>query len=537
MATKLGIALPRQQFSPAEAKEAGLRARLMDMHESACRFFEAQLPTPAAAAAREYLASRELGAEALKEFRVGYAPDSGFLLRDALKGEFDEAELKQSGLFSFKDEKAGVAGLYSKFRNRIIFPIANEQGRVIAFGGRILVSAGAADKDKAGPKYLNSPETPIYSKGRVLYNLDKAKEAIRKLDYSIVVEGYMDCISVYRAGMHNVFASSGTAFGETQVRLIGRHSKNIVVNFDPDTAGAAATERSLALLVEEDFNIKVITLEPGLDPDLYIRTRGVDAYQKEVLGSRKYFHYLIDRAQAQFPPRSPENKVKAINYLLPHVQRIPSRIVRDELASEIAQRLGIDSAVLRQELRSAATSRTQVVSAEKTQKATLSPAELVLIQVLAGSEGDNDTRLRSLVRDALLHERLHEGWRGQAVIEALLGASPQQLAEPLSLPLEDADRNLLAAALMQGGGAARAVAIGDAKEDDAEAPPKPVTEGEIRLALAALRRPHIERQLQKLQSQIDDASKRSDAPRLAQLSTEKMNLKRALDESMRASQG
>src|SRR6185503_17357013 len=192
---------------------------------------------------------------------------------------------------------------------------------VIAFGGRILVSAAAgADKDKAGPKYLNSPETLIYSKGKVLYNLDKAREAIRKLDYSMVVEGYLDCISVYTAGMHNVIASSGTAFGEAQVKLLGRYSKNIVVNFDPDTAGAAATERSLAMLIEEDFNIKVITLEPGLDPDLFIRKRGVEAYQAEVRSSRKYFHYLIDRALAQFA-KTPEGKVKAMNYLLPHIQR------------------------------------------------------------------------------------------------------------------------------------------------------------------------------------------------------------------------
>src|SRR5207244_12909629 len=142
---------------------------------------------------------------------------------------------------------------------------------------------------------------------------------------------------VFTAGMHNVIASSGTAFGESQVQLLSRFSKNIVVNFDPDTAGAAATERSLAMLVEEDFNIKVITLEPGLDPDLFIRKRGAEAYQAEVRGSRKYFHYLIDRALAQFA-KTPEGKVKAINYLLPHIQRVPSRIACDELATEAAQR-------------------------------------------------------------------------------------------------------------------------------------------------------------------------------------------------------
>ena len=167
----------------------------------------------------------------------------------------------------------------------------NEQGKVIAFTGRTL-----ATDEKAGPKYLNSPETPIYSKSRVLFNLDKAKEAIRKLDYAILVEGQMDCISVYTAGFHNVIASSGTAFTEPQARLLGRFSKNIVVNFDPDTAGAAAAERSLALLVSEDFQIKVLTLETGFDPDLYIRRKGKDAYG-EALHALAEILRLPDRAR------------------------------------------------------------------------------------------------------------------------------------------------------------------------------------------------------------------------------------------------
>src|ERR1044072_9488965 len=150
--------------------------------------------------------------------------------------------------------------MYSKFRNRIMFPIANDQGRVIAFTGRTLTT-----DEKAGPKYLNSPETLIYSKSRVLFNLDLAKDAIRKLDYAILVEGQMDCIALFAAGFHNAIASSGTAFTELQAKLLGRFSKNVVVNFDPDTAGARATERTLGLLVEEEFNIRVLTLQSGLD--------------------------------------------------------------------------------------------------------------------------------------------------------------------------------------------------------------------------------------------------------------------------------
>ena len=260
-----------------------------------------------------------------------------------------------------------------------MFPICNDQGKVIAFTGRTL-----STDEKAGPKYLNSPETAIYSKSRVLFNLDNAKEAIRKLDYSILVEGQMDCISVYAAGFHNVIASSGTAFTELQAKLLGRFSKNVVVNFDPDTAGARATERTLGLLVEEEFNIRVLTLETGFDPDLFIRRKGKDAYGAALKNSQKYFDYLIDRARALFPARNAESKVKAVNHLLPHIQRVPSRIVRDELALEISQKLGIDSAVLRQELKHVATNRS-ATEVKASAEAQINGAERVLIRALASA--------------------------------------------------------------------------------------------------------------------------------------------------------
>ena len=290
-----------------------------------------------------------------------------------------------------------------------MFPIANEQGKVIAFTGRTL-----STDEKAGPKYLNSPETPIYSKSRVLFNLDKAKEAIRKLEYAILVEGQMDCISVYTAGFHNVIASSGTAFTELQARLLGRFSKNIVVNFDPDTAGAAAAERSLALLVSEDFQIKVLTLESGFDPDLYIRRKGVAAYERGAGHSQKYFDYLIERARALFPARTPEGKVKALNYLLPHIQRVPSRIVRDEWANEISHRLGIESAVLRQELRHAAGSRSASrVSARAA--VGLTDAERVLIRALASQDVSRQIRSAAAkVRTATSSRRARPTSRSRA---------------------------------------------------------------------------------------------------------------------------
>jgi DNA primase len=601
VAQKLGVPLPKMQFSsPQEAAEAKLRTALLEIHERTCAFFQECLRRPEGAHAREYLASRGLDEEAIGRFRIGFAPDSGFLLRDALRREFDEGLLKESGLFSWKetssqlsavssqekqvlrsaqddnpgagassnpgeeardnpgrgvkgspgegaiagtdsatqDDKSGSqksfavgtnatapqskltakslelkAALYSKFRNRVMFPIANDQGRIIAFTGRTL-----STDEKAGPKYLNSPETAIYSKSRVLFNLNHAKEAIRKLEYAILVEGQMDCISVYTAGFHNVIASSGTAFTELQARLLGRFSKKVVVNFDPDTAGAKATERTLGLLVEEEFEVKVLTLEQGFDPDLYIRRKGKDAYGEALRHSQRYFDYLIERARGQFPVRTPEGKVKAVNFLLPHIQRVPSRIVRDELAHEIAQKLGIDSHVLRQELKHVAGTRS-ATAIKAPAEAQITDAERILIRALAaasemsseehlsardGAEEDFDPARQA--RFALQSQRLHEGLATESLLE-LLATGGQEVADVMELPLSEADRRLLAGILLQ-----------DAEELSADR-----VEGAIR----ALRKIHLKRELERVQREIQ-APGRKDPEKLQTLLQERVRLKRAL---------
>jgi len=521
LAQKLGVPMPKVTFSsPEEARNAHLRMELLDVHVRATAFFQDCLRRPEGANAREYLKGRGLDDETIARFRIGYAPDSGFLLRDALRREFGEELLRESGLFSWKedsgqhsalsnqqkqvlrsaqdDKSAGMItenrelrtenspAIYSKFRNRVMFPICNDQGKVIAFTGRTL-----STDEKAGPKYLNSPETAIYSKSRVLFNLDNAKEAIRKLDYSILVEGQMDCISVYAAGFHNVIASSGTAFTELQAKLLGRFSKNIVVNFDPDTAGARATERTLGLVVEEEFNIRVLTLETGFDPDLFLRRKGKDAYGAALKHSQKYFDYLIDRARAQFPARNADSKVKAVNHLLPHIQRVPSRIVRDELALEISQKLGIDSAVLRQELKHAATNRS-ATQVKATAEAQITGAERVLIRALASATEMQASGVRSSARDgaeeefdparqaqyALQSERLYEGLASQSLIEALLEAGTET-ADLLALPKTEGDQRLLASILMS---------------EEEELTPETV-EGAVR----ALRRIYLRRRLEEAQ--------------------------------------
>ncbi len=503
IAQKLDIKLPKTQYSSEhEAKDARLRGQLIEMHEQACKFFEDQLRRPEAAHARQYLSGRGIAEETIRAFRIGYAPDSGFTLKDRLKSDYGEELLRASGLFSWK-EGAEAGNIYAKFRNRIMFPIAQENGKIIAFTGRTL-----ATDEKAGPKYLNSPETPIYSKSRVLYNLDKAKEAIRHLKYTIVVEGQMDCISVYAAGFHNVVASSGTAFSETQVRMLGRFSKDIVVNFDPDTAGAAATDRSLGLLVAEEFKIKILRLEEGYDPDLFIREKGAAGYAQVLQHAPKYFDYLIDRALHTFPVRTPEGKKNAVNYLLPHIHRVPSRIEREALAHDIAQKLGIDSAVLRQEFRAAATSRaTREVQVAPHMQVT--PSERVLVRALASTIPEEE-QLRHRAAQALSVERLHAGLGTETLLEALLeNAAGESSLDPMSLPLDDAARALLARILM--------------REDE------PLTAELLEGALDALR--HVAQLAQRegeIKRGIEEAERRGDFQTLLRLKQEKLELDRRL---------
>ncbi len=377
VAQKGGIPLPKREFSsPEEAAGARMRAKLLDLHETATAWFEEQLRGPEGTVAREYLAGRGLTPEGIKTFRIGYAPDGFHALEERLSGMADQEALRASGLFSAKEQGDGGQGpIYDRFRKRVMFPIANESGRVIAFTARTLETG-----DKAGAKYINSPETPLYSKGQVLFNLDKAKATIRQAEFALLVEGQMDCISVYLRGIQNVIATSGTAFTEQQVAILKRHTSNVVVNFDPDAAGANAAEKSIALLTEEGFNLKIVTLDGGLDPDRFIRERGVEAYTAAVRGARRQSDYLIERARQMFPGASAEQKVKAMNYLLPHIRRIPEKLVRDQFAGDAAQKLGIDSAVLREELRQAALRRRDHVEARA---AALTEVERVLLRALA----------------------------------------------------------------------------------------------------------------------------------------------------------
>ncbi|WP_263366690.1 DNA primase [Edaphobacter bradus] len=509
VATKMGIPLPKREFSsPEEAREAGLRKQLLDIHEAATQYFEAQLKSPEAARAREYLSGRGVTAETIAKFRIGYAPDDYNDMRERLKPHFNEETMRASGLFAAKEQADGSQGqMYAKFRKRITFPIANEQGRTIAFTARALDAVD--DKGRPLPKYMNSPETPLYSKGQVLFNLDKAKADIRSNDFALLVEGQMDCISVYMAGIRNVVATSGTAFTEMQVRLLSRFTKRVLVNFDPDTAGANAAEKSIALLTEEDFEVKVVALEDGLDPDRFIREQGVQAYMAALRTAKRHADYLIDRARQQFPGRTAEAKVKAMNFLLPHIRRMPNRIQRDEFAADAAQKLGIDSVILRQELKQAAAQRVESVRSHSTDPA--SETERVLLRALVLPESDP---ARTLAADQLSqHSDWFEGMPAAPLLEALANAPVPP--NPLDAAPDQETRALLARALMHSDDP------GSANHSIAQL---------VANALHTLERRHIESRQRNIRTSIAEADRRGDQEMVTRLMNERLALDRRLRE-------
>ncbi len=435
VAEKCGIALPRpKERSPEERKENQQRAVLLEMHGEAQTFFVKQLETTGEGrAARAYLEDRGLDKEVIARFGIGYAPSGGDALLRQLKPKYPEKLLAESGLLS-RDQSG--ARMFDRFRRRITFPIANESGKIVAFGCRAL------GDDQ--PKYLNSPETPIYSKSNVLYHLDRAKEALRRQDFAVLVEGYMDAIAVARAGISNVVASCGTSLAEPQIKLLGRFTKRVIVNYDPDSAGQAAAERSVSLLLEHDFEVKVLAL-PGIaekkaDPDLFIREKGVDAYVKALKESPPYVDYLIGRAR-QMDLTTGEGKVRALNFLMPYVQKIPNGLLRSEWATRISQQLRIDEPVLRAALNKAATERRSEVKTkpELVGKAG-KPAERRLIRMLVEAE-----EFKRELAQQLNQSRLYQGLETEKIFAALIVAGladePMQATE-IGASLEERDRRV-----------------------------------------------------------------------------------------------
>jgi DNA primase len=348
LAQRAGIQVPESQGTPEERAAAADREGILKAYELAAAFYREQLNTAAGRRARRELEARGLSPETIRTFGYGYAPAAG---KDTL-----QAYLTAQGVSGTVQARSRLVAerpdgrLSDWFRNRLMIPIARDSGAVIAFGGRAL------DEGQV-PKYLNSQESPVYTKGRTLYGLDVTKGAVRKHNYCVLVEGYFDLAQVWQAGVQPVVALCGTALTIAQARTLKRFTSKVVLSLDPDTAGREAAARSSELLVAEGFQVNVALLPAGSDPDTFIRQSGARPYAALLTASRPYLDYLLDRAAEKLDVNRPESRKAFIDQMLGVAARIPDAAARDQFADRLAHKARITETVVRDEIRKAAAQR------------------------------------------------------------------------------------------------------------------------------------------------------------------------------------
>jgi DNA primase len=433
LAERHGIPMPRRaSYSDEETRR---KSWLYQMHEIAQEVFRKTLDSSAGAEARAYLERRGVSQAVAEEFGLGLSDRSGQTLVRRFEQEGVPPEVMEASGLVLKRQDG--SGYYDRFRGRLMFPIHSESGKIIAFGGRAL-----APEDE--PKYLNSPETPLYRKSYVLYNLNRAKAEIRKQDRAILVEGYMDVIGVYAAGVKEVVASCGTALRETQVQALRRHSDKIVVNFDPDAAGERAAERSIQMLLEEGMHVRVLQLEGGLDPDEFIQKFGAERYRELAASAAGYFFWLADRMRRRYGAMTAEQRMESLKAMLPAIDLIPSRIERAAVTNEIAEFLRVDRALIAQELKRR---RSRQDGAPKTARVEIPARERMLLAALLASE-EARAELAGPLRD---HPAL-QGFLTRRIFEVLCGMDEPVTYSALAARLDERDRALLAAAAFSADG-------------------------------------------------------------------------------------
>ncbi len=427
LAERNGIAMPTREYSDPESK---LRGALFEMHETAADVFQKNLAGSGGAEARKYLASRGVSPEQMAEFGLGLTDASGQQLVRMFAQRFPPEQLEVSGLVMKRQEGGGF---FDRFRGRLMFPIHNESGKIIGFGGRALRSGDE-------PKYMNSPETALYHKTHVLYNLHRAKDAARKSESAVLVEGYMDVIGVYSAGVRNVVASCGTSLTNTQVRALKKHSSRIVVNFDPDAAGANAAEKSIQMLLDEGFQVRVLELEGELDPDEYVKQHGAETYRDRLEKAPSYFHWLADRARKKFDMRTVEGRMQGFKFVAPAIQRIADRLERFAVANDVADYLGVDEKLIRDHF-----SRGSAEREPTPRRPGIPPYERLLLHALLVSETAREETIPELRRQAAI-DQFTTKRVFQAIFALHSDGGPFRFAD-LEGRLPDADRDLLSAVI------------------------------------------------------------------------------------------
>jgi DNA primase len=370
LAGRVGLTVPEAEDAKQDAESQRERDGLLKAHEVAAAWFREQLAGPAGASARRHLETRGVSAATVEQLGIGYAPAAREALKTRLARDgFAVAMLVRAGLAVQRDDGTVI----DRFRNRLMVPICRDNGTIIAFGGRAL----EADQQ---PKYLNSPETPIYVKGRTLYGLHLTRAAIARTRLAVMVEGYFDVAQALQAGITNVVASSGTALTPVQARLLKRFAAKVVLCFDPDAAGQGAAVRTSELLVAEGFQVNVARLPAGEDPDNFIRTHGGAAYQECLRQSRPYLEHLLERTAAEHDFNRDDSRREFLNRMLTIAARIPDAAARDQFADRLAHRARITEEVVRAEIRKAAVNRqTSIEARQAPALGRVKPAERGLI--------------------------------------------------------------------------------------------------------------------------------------------------------------
>ncbi len=387
LAERCGIDLPQ----PTGKVKPGEKEKLYLIISEAERFFIKTLQSSEKGVpAREYLKKRGIRTETVKGLNMGYALGKWDSLTHHLTKtkNFPIMSVVTCGLSILKPD--GTA--YDRFRDRIIFPIKNLSGKTLGFGGRTL-------KNTEEAKYINSPESPVYSKSYNLYGLNFTRNDIRESGYAILVEGYLDFIALYESGIRNVIASLGTSLTSGHVGLIRRFTDTVIVNYDPDSAGKAATLRSLDLLLSRDIKIKIITLPKGKDPDQFIREDGVQAYKECIKNAKPYMEYLIDEAAQGKDLKNPSVQISVINEILPHLSVIESPIARNQYIPILCDALKIEDHLLLEELRRIVKKRRDKVADVAGHSISLKEAEARLISLILENKDSRDTLISSLIQE------------------------------------------------------------------------------------------------------------------------------------------
>ena len=482
LAQQQGKEMPRMGGGPGADAAARTREGLLQVHELGQRFFVEQLSSRRGSEAMQYLKRRGLGSEEIEEFGLGYAPRGDALMRYLRERQLKRSHVLDSGLVGQSDKDNSF---YARFRDRLMFPIHSDGGNLIGYGGRSL-------QPDSQPKYLNSPETPIYRKNAVLYNIHRARTAMRQSNLAVLVEGYMDVIGVWRAGIRNAVAACGTALTSKQISMLRRHCDTVVVNFDSDSAGQAAAERSVELLLRDGMQVRVLELPGGLDPDEYCREHGGENYRQLLDAAPAYFHWLLDRSRILFDLSSSDGRTKAFEHLLRSVVMLPDEVQQATTVTDLAQHIGLPQSLALAKLRSAAKPASRTEASPIAQADGLSPSERLLVVLLVSNE---QARQECLERACEIAERGLPSRQILSALRAVENADGPFRYEAVDGRLDAADRERLAHLVF-----------------DRDRPTPTPADGED--LLAALQRQALQDQYQDLLRRIGRSGSSADLPKL-----------------------